>query len=259
MKLLITGANGTIGTQVTAWCRKNKIDYITWDRKSVKLDDYNSMESFISKNKPDVLLHLAVASEPTGIDNESWTVNYTWPSELAWICKIHNIKFIFTSTVMVFSNHARGPFTMHSVPDAQEGYGYEKRLAEGRIFYQNPEARVVRLGWQIAEKGSNSMLSWLDRQHEMNGFLSPSSKWYPSCSFIEDTVQALMEMPDKEPGLYMIDSNSSWTFKEIVQEIKKKFKRNWIIKDDDSFVYDQRMVDDRISIPPLSKQLNGLQ
>src|SRR5690606_6962301 len=113
---------------------------VAWDRKAVPIDNYAEMERFLAQTKPDALFHLAIASKPTGRENEGWMVNYYWPSELAWATRQLKIPFVFTSSVMVFTNNAKGPFTIESPPDAAEGYGGEKRRAEERVFYQNPDA-----------------------------------------------------------------------------------------------------------------------
>ncbi len=103
MKILVTGGNGTVGSRLVQLLKKKGCEVTLWDRSKVAIDDYHQMEAFVSAVKPDIVYHLAVASTPTGKINESWLVNYEWASELAWITKILDIRFIFTSTVMVFS------------------------------------------------------------------------------------------------------------------------------------------------------------
>jgi len=103
-KILLTGSGGTIGQGLSDFLRKQNMEVIVWNRKEISVDNYASMEKFISLINPDVLIHLAaVTSFDPELRKQSWLINYEWPSELAWICKIHQIKFIFTSTAMVFS------------------------------------------------------------------------------------------------------------------------------------------------------------
>ena len=55
-------------------------------RAVVPNDHYQTMHDFVEATAPDVLYHLAVASQPTQPRQdtaESWRVNYTWSSELA--------------------------------------------------------------------------------------------------------------------------------------------------------------------------------
>jgi dTDP-4-dehydrorhamnose reductase len=160
---------------------------------------------------------------------------------------------------MVFSDSAIGPFTPDSAPDAAEGYGYEKRRAEERVFCQNPKAIVARLGWQIGEEaGSNNMIDFLEKQFTSNGYIKASRKWYPACSFVRDTASALVGLVSATPGLYLIDSNTRWNFYEIVSALNERHGRRWKIVANDDFVFDQRMVDPRVPIPALQHTLPTL-
>jgi dTDP-4-dehydrorhamnose reductase len=256
MKALITGLHGTVGSALAAHLTGQGHQVVGWDRNSVPIDDYHKMESFARAQRPDVLFHLAIASNSTGKPNESWLVNHDWPGELAWITRTLRIHFVFTSSVMVFSDNAKGSFTIESVPDAPQGYGYEKRMAEQRVFQQNPDAVVVRLGWQIGEKtGSNNMIDFFEKQVREHGRIAASRKWFPACSFLPDTAAALAWLATASPGLYQIDSNKRWTFYEIVCALNELHGRRWKVVPNDDFVFDQRMVDPRVPVPSLQGRL----
>jgi dTDP-4-dehydrorhamnose reductase len=217
------------------------------------------MDDFVRQERPDVLFHLAIASRSTGVANESWLVNYEWTSELAWITRQLGVRFIFTSSVMVFTDNAKGPFTVDSKPDATEGYGYEKLRAEERVFHQNPNAIVARLGWQIGDApGSNNMIDFFAKQSAANGSVQASRKWYLACSFVRDTASTLAWLASAEPGLYLIDSNTRWNFYEIASALSERHGRAWKIAANDAFVYDQRMLDPRVPISSLQQTLPAL-
>lgn len=260
MKVIVTGMSGTIGTQLQKKLESSGHKVVGWDRTKVPYTDYHSMEAFLRAEKPQVIYHLAVPSKPTGTDNESWLVNYQWTSELAWLCRTLDIQFIFISTVMVFSNYAKGPFTPDSRADASEGYGYEKRLAEERVFYQNPGATVIRLGWQIGENsGSNNMVDFIENRIRTDGLISCSTLWYPACSYLADTVEVLEWVQKQPPGLYMFDSNEKWSFYQIAFALNQVHGKKWKIVPGDNFTYDQRMQDPRVPVHSLSTHLKTLK
>lgn len=259
MKALITGASGAVGSELQRFLEARGWEVVTWNRREVPIDVYAAMEDFVRDVQPDVLFHLAIATESTGRENESWVVNYEWTSELAWICHVLDVQFVFTSSVMVFTNDAKGPFTLDTEPDAPEGYGYEKRMAEERVFYQNPQAVVARIGWQIGEaSGSNNMVDFLEKQMQEQGQINASNKWLPACSFIKDTVQTLVDLSQEESGLYMVDSNSCWNFYEIASALNELHGKRWKVVANEDFVYDQRMLDARVDIQPLDTRLPAL-
>jgi dTDP-4-dehydrorhamnose reductase len=256
MRALITGAKGTVGRALSAHLAARGCDVAAWDRQQVPVDSYHAMEAFVRRADPDVIFHLAIASQPTGKHNEGWLVNYHWPSELAWIARSLGVRFVFTSTAMVFSNDAKGPFTPKSEPDAPEGYGLEKRRAEARVFFQNPGAHVVRLGWQIGEtEGSNNMVDYLWQKHRHEGVIRASTKWLPACSFLQDTAAALEDAASMPPGLYHVDSNTGWNFFEIATAINSMLGKPWKVEPTEDFVYDQRLLDPRLKTAPLLARL----
>ncbi|MBC7975360.1 MAG: sugar nucleotide-binding protein [Myxococcales bacterium] len=254
--MLVTGLRGTVGSALHAWLRADGVRVVGWDRSTVAIDHYDTMARFVEATAPDVLVHLAIASSPTGRDREGWLVNYQWPSELAWITRQLGIRFVHASTVMVFSDAAIGPFTVDSAPDATEGYGGEKRRAEARVQSQNPDATIVRLGWQIGEQpGGNQMLDFFDRETRAHGAVRASTHWRPACSFLDDTAAAIARLLHAPSGCYLLDSNAEWTFFEIAQALSARHQGRWPVVESDAPTQDQRMIDPRVAIATLDARL----
>lgn len=259
MKAIITGASGTVGSALAHYLTENGHTAIPWNRAEVPYDHYAAMEAYLRRHQPDVLFHLAVASDATGRDNEGWWVTYHWTGELAWLCRQLEIRFVFTGTVMAYSNDAVGPFTPATPSDVTEGYGYEKVQAEQRAFDQNPNSIVARLGWQIGDApGSNNMVDFLERQQREQGEIRASRQWLPACSFVQDTAAALTALATAPAGLYLVNSNTQWSFYDIATALNALHGNRWRVIPDDAFVYDQRMLDERVPIAPLNVRLPHL-
>ncbi|NDJ54656.1 MAG: sugar nucleotide-binding protein [Chloroflexi bacterium] len=259
MKALITGMNGAVGQALRAHLTANGVEVFGWDRRSVPPEDAAGAAALLREVQPDVLFHLATASQPTGRDNEGWLVNVEWSERLAALCQEIDCRFLFTSSVMVFSDDAPGPFTPQSVPDARAGYGYEKLQAEHRVRQVNPEAIVARLGWQIGTSaGSNNMIDFFETQMAQQGQVNASRRWLPACSFLDDTGAALKRLAfGSKPGdVYLLNANLKWTFYQIAQALNRKHGGHWTIVANDDFVYDQRMLDERVTLPPLESRLD---
>lgn len=261
MKILVTGLRGTVGRALGEHLRACGDTVVGWDRAQIPIDHYQAMESFVRREQPEAIVHLAIASQPSGRPDESWLVNYEWASELAWISRVLGVRFLFTSTALVFSDRAPGPFTLESRPDAESGYGHEKRLAEQRVLAQNPQSLVVRLGWQIGDApGSNNMLDYLECAARRDGVVRASRRWLPATSFLADTAAALRRLlaPGEAPGFYLLDANTRWSFFEIARALSRRHGDRWRVEPTADFVYDQRMLDPRPLVPPLEIRLPEL-
>lgn len=259
MRALVTGSRGTIGQALARRLGELGHEVVAWDRALAPIDRYDTMERFVAASAVDVVYHLAIASRPTGREGESWHVNVHWTGELAWICRTLGLRFVHTSTAMVFSSEARGPFTLATPADAAHGYGYEKRIAEDRALRQYPSSVVVRLGWQIGDApGGNEMLAALRRRAEEDGEVRASTRWLPACSFLADTADALVRAATAPPGLYMLDANERWTFFEIARALARARGEPWRVVPTEDLVQDQRMLDPRLAVPSLRARLPEL-
>ncbi|MEM6992674.1 MAG: sugar nucleotide-binding protein [Myxococcota bacterium] len=258
MKALITGGSGTVGSALARRAEDKGWSVTRWDRTMVPIDDYDAMDRFVQDVAPDVLFHLAVASQPSqpnASEEETWRVNYEWTSELSWIAKQRGVSFVFTSTVMVFTEARPGPYTIACRPDAAHDYGRDKREAERRVFRQNPDARVARLGWQIGDDlNGNQMAAWLASHKRVRA----SMRWIPACSMVNDTADALIQIAQARPGLYHVDANEGWSFYDLACALKLRHDASWAIEGTVDRAYDQRLLDPRLSLPTLADRIPEL-
>lgn len=215
----------------------------------------------IKLTEPDAVLHMAVASVGTGVPDEGRLVSEVWTAQLAQLCKEHRVRFLFTSTAMVFTNDAVGPFTIESQPDVTDGYGADKLAGERAALMANEDAIIARLGWQIGDYiGSNNMVDFMHRQMARDGVVKASRLWKPAMSFLHDTASALLWLLDQPGGVWMIDSNrAGHSFYDIACAVsRERHMGAYVIEPDDAFVYDQRMIDERVPIAQLPERLTTL-
>jgi dTDP-4-dehydrorhamnose reductase len=243
MKVIITGMNGTVAPEVAKFFTARGVDVVTFDRSKIDINNEKIIADFLTDEKPNWFLHLATGPAE-------------WAERVAKICSEQNIKFLFTSTVSVFSEHSSGPYTIGSIPNAEDDYGKYKRECEQKIKAVNPEAYIVRLGWQIGQSvGSNHMFDFLERSMAENGFIEASVKWYPSCSFLEDTAEALYDIVLHFPSdLYLLNSNKRSTFYDIVRAIDSGNNR-WKVTPGSSPNRDDRMFDERVSMISIEEKI----
>lgn len=264
MRILVTGSNGTVGSALARVLHASGGEVIGWDRGIAPPADADACEAFVRDTAPDAIVHLAVASSGTGIANEGRVVSVDWSTRLARLCAELGATYLFTSTAMVFTNNAPGPFTIDSRPDETGGYGGEKAAAEHAVLEANPNAAVVRLGWQIGdEPGSNNMIDFFANAMRNDGVVKASRRWKPATSFLGDTADALAWLLGRAAsreltGLSMIDGNrAGHSFYDIATALSaQRHDSRFVIEADDGFVYDQRMIDERVPVVQLEERLD---
>jgi dTDP-4-dehydrorhamnose reductase len=216
-------------------------EIVAWNRSQVATDDPQIVRDFIRSTRPDWFLHIATGSPD-------------WTEWAAQVCAEDQIKFLFTSSVSVFSDQQHGPFGVDVQPAAADDYGAYKIACEQRVQHANPQAIIARLAWQIGTApGSNNMIDFLHRTVQANGQIEASTHWYPACAFLEDTAGGVYRLIDTyEPGMYHLDGNPGLTFHQIVTSLNRLHGELWTIVPTATPVQNNRMLDDRISIKPIT-------
>lgn len=240
MKAIITGMNGTVAPFIYEELLNKGFEVVVWDRKKHDMNSQASVHQFIQEHHPDIFFHIA-------------TGPIEWVEYITTSTQQLGIKLLFTSTVSVFSENSTGPYDISSIPNAESEYGRYKMECEKFIVKNHDNAVIVRLGWQIGvDARPNNMFHFLTQKQASKGFIEASSNWFPSCSFLSQSAKVVVHAAlNYEPGLYMANSNTQYSFFEIVNRLKEKYHMDWIIKEDTTFVRDDRMVDVRVEIEPL--------
>ncbi len=244
MKAIVTGTNGTVAPVLASTLQQNGHSVTAWDRSLVPTDSRDAMVNFIDAEQPDWFFHIA-------------TGDPAWAESVAQICAERGTKFLFTSSVSVFSGQQQGPLTPNTVPTPDDDYGRYKFECEQRVRSVNADSLIVRLGWQIGSAaGGNHMLDHLIRTHQENGQIDASVNWYQACSFLEDTADGLLYVMERfSAELYHLDSNRGLTFYDIVIGLNQLHGNAWQVNAVDAPVHNNLMPDLRLPIPTLSERL----
>lgn len=237
MKALITGMNGTVAPVLAQRLSKAGYSAVPWNRDLHPIDNREAVECFIASESPDLLCHLAMGSPD-------------WAEWMAQICVERNIPFLFTSSVSVFSSSQVGPFTVEDIPQPNDEYGRYKLECEQRIQAANPNAWIVRLGWQIGNiPGGNHMVDYLDRTFLEKGVIEASTEWFPACSFLTDTTETLCRIIQiQPPDLFHLDGNPGLSFHDIANGLNRLQGNPWNVIPSTTLVQNHRMLDSRLDV-----------
>lgn len=178
-----------------------------------------------------------------------------WAHALAKVAYQNHIVFVYISSVSVFDDNASGPYALHEEVKAKSGYGLYKFQCEQAVKQANPDAYIIRIGWQIdphQNKTSNNMFKFFNDQIQSQGKITVSSQFFPSCSFLPDTTNAIVNMAlSKTNDLYYINANPGFSLYDIALKLKARYALDWIVQKEDSFQRNDILIDSRIVLPLL--------
>lgn len=241
MRILLTGAAGTVGGAVRAEASRRGWDVAAWDRATHSPDDPSAVEARIAQARPDAILHLAMGAP-------------AWAARLAAGAAERGIGFVFTSTASVFA--APGPHTITDPRTATDDYGRYKAACEDAVATASSTACIVRLGYQIDPYGGGNNMAEHLRQQAAAGPIRASAEWIPATSFLADTAAVLCDLTAAPlPGLHHLDANArAWTYPQIVGALGALLGQTWRIEVTHDLTYDQRLLGS-LPIPALEHRL----
>jgi dTDP-4-dehydrorhamnose reductase len=175
--VLVTGAAGFLGwTLCRAWADTFRLTGL-WHRtpaaaagaslRQADLTDTDAVQDLLDAVRPDVVVHTAALAKPNACEQDpdaSFRVNVTATLALAGACRARGIRFVFTSTDLVFDGE-HAPYDESAAPAPLGVYGRHKAQAEEGILAADPAALVCRLPLLFgaaAPRAESFIQPWLD-------------------------------------------------------------------------------------------------
>ncbi len=171
MRVLVTGANGQLGSELTRIYALRDDDEV-WgvDLPDVDITSTESVAHAVSTFKPDVVINCAAwTAVDAAEENESAAllVNGEGPEQLAAACRVTGAWLVQLSTDYVFSGDATSPYAEDATPDPRSAYGRTKLAGEEAVQSMLPDAHyIVRTAWLYGHEGNNFVKTMLRLESE---------------------------------------------------------------------------------------------
>lgn len=155
MKILLTGANGYVGTGLIKYLhlKKDTIVPVGFNmdggpEEIINLDlaDSTKTNHFIEELRPGIIIHLAGNKDVLKCESDrefSRKVNYEISRNIVEQCFVRKIRLIYISTDYVFDGRS-SPFHELSVPMPQTQYGKDKLAVEKLITGALSDYAIIR-------------------------------------------------------------------------------------------------------------------
>lgn len=159
MKVLVTGASGMLGLEVSraAVKRLGKRNVVGLTHYDMDITNPDMVGATLDRHKPDVLINCAgLVKGREATEKAFMWVNAQAPWALAQSCDLRGVQLIQVSTDCVFKND--GPHDESALPNATDTYGLSKM--KGEI----PWGRHMNLRMSFVGLGRRGLLAWLLRQ-----------------------------------------------------------------------------------------------
>ena len=164
MKVLLLGANGQLGWELSRTCPKEVVIEVC-DYPKVDFGSVTSIQNCIQKASPDCIINAAAYTAVDKAEQEealAYKINHTAVVVLAEIAREKDIKLVHISTDFVFSGQQHKPYQPGDRPDPESVYGKSKLAGEQAVqTILGDRALIVRTAWLYSAHGSNFVKTML--------------------------------------------------------------------------------------------------
>jgi dTDP-4-dehydrorhamnose reductase len=220
MKILITGANGMLGSDLKEVLKSHEL--ILTGSKDLDITDQNKVFQFISEKSPDIVINAAAYTAVDNCEthyNDAYAVNALGPKYLAIACKNMNIPLIHISTDYVFEGSKKSPLVEEDKIGPRTVYG--KTKLEGEKFIQENCKKyfIIRTAWLFGINGKNFVQTMLNLSKNQKEIRVVNDQ-IGSPTFSYDLAISIKELLNSDKyGIYHLTNKGECSWYEFAKKI----------------------------------------
>lgn len=245
MKILVTGSNGLLGQKIIYQLIDKKQHEIIAIGKgenrliqqngyryfNVDIIHFESFNSIIRNEKPDVIIHTAAITNVDLCETEQTLcrkVNVDAVENLAHICDELNIHLIHLSTDFIFDGTA-GPYDETAIPNPLSFYGHSKNDAEKAVIAMKfAPWCIIRtvLVFGITDNMSRSnIVLWVKNSLLEGKTINVVNDQYRTPTLAEDLAQGCILAAEKKvTGIFNISGPDSMNIYQLAIRVAQYFQ-----------------------------------
>lgn len=155
MRVLITGAHGQLGRDLTAHCSASGDEVVEASRSMLDISNLEAVNAMVREVAPDVVVNCAAWTAVDACEGDparAELVNGTAPGWLATAARATGAHFVQISTDYVFDGESSRAYTETDLPNPKSEYGRSKLIGEQQA---GRDSTIVRTSWVYSRHGGN--------------------------------------------------------------------------------------------------------
>lgn len=256
MKILITGAQGQLGTELRHLLDARGITYRATDAKDLDITDEAAVNQYFADYQPDLVYHCAAYTAVDKAEDEAKAlnqlVNVDGTRNLAKAAAKVDATLVYISTDYVFDGDSKEIYTVDDQPAPRNEYGRAKYEGEQQVQKYLKKYYIIRTSWVFGEYGHNFVYTMLNlaKTHQE---LTVVDDQYGRPSWTKTLAEFMTFAVDQhlDYGIYHLSNDNSCNWYEFASAILAD--KDVTVKPVSSAEYPQKAWRPRHSILDLSK------
>jgi len=162
--ILVTGANGQLGSELRELSGSYGHRFIFTDRSTLDITDKEALTALLDKESIDTIINCAAYTAVDKAESDEANadaINHLAVKTMAELSKTQGIKLIHISTDYIFDGHNYRPYTETDSTGPQGVYGKTKLAGEEAIRASGADAAIIRTSWVYSSYGNNFVKTML--------------------------------------------------------------------------------------------------
>ena len=223
MKILITGANGLLGHELSSLLKDHTL--ILLSHSQLDISDSESVNKQIDSSSPDIIINSAAYTQVDACETNydlAFQSNAIGPKNLAIKCKQLGIPLIHISTDYVFEGNKKknSPLVEDDKLGPKTVYGKTKLEGEKMVQENCQKYFILRTAWLYGE-GKNFVKTMLSLSKK-NKELKVVNDQIGSPTYAKDLAKAIKEIIEKKSdkyGIYHVTNKGEVSWYEFAKKI----------------------------------------
>ena len=255
-KILITGANGQLGTELRNLLDERGVAYDAFDAKYMDITDQQAVDAKFDALKPAVVYHCAAYTAVDKAEDEgkqvNWRVNEDGTRNVAAAAKRVGAKLVYISTDYVFDGTNSDEYQVDNPTNPKNEYGKAKLAGERAVKEKTDDYYIIRTSWVFGKYGKNFVYTML-RLAKDHDKLTVVDDQFGRPTWTRTLAEFMTYLVDHEEpfGTYQLSNENSCSWYEFAKKILKD--QDVEVAPVPSEAYPQKAYRPRHSIMSLSK------
>ena len=248
MNILITGAHGQVGKELSQLASAKGFNVIAAARTDLDITQAQQVEDYITQQQADIIINAAAHTAVDKAESEqdlAFAINRDGAMNIANACKKLNIPLLHISTDYVFDGTKAEPYSENDAVSPLGVYGMSKWQGEEAIRESLSNFIILRVAWVFGAQGNNfvkTMLRLGKDRDELNVVADQFGGPSPAKD-IAQTLITLVEQYQKEKAL-------AWG----TYHYCGKAKTTWCGFAEEIFIqaFELRLLDKKVKVNPIT-------
>lgn len=196
MRILITGANGQMGSELSYRGQRWGFEMLSKTRKDLDITQISQVKTAIDELNPDLVINAAAYTAVDKAEEEQQqaiAINRDGAVNLALACADAEIPLFHISTDYVFDGLKSGAYTEQDSTGPTGVYGQSKLEGEQAVRKALKQHLVLRVSWVFGAHGNNFVRTMLRLAQERDELrIVADQKGYPT--FAGDIAEVLLDL-----------------------------------------------------------------